>query len=390
MKHILYAAIGVAFFLVGCGSDNITGSPPLEDNRSDLTQSDQSTGTVENPTPNTPPGGGPGIAPYDPVSDYQSLIVRLQISGATVETAGEVSQPFFSVKGQAITVNGTAVQVFEFADAAAAKAEALRVPQDGRSFDTLMITWIGTPRFYAAGRVIILYVGDDKDVVDTLETVLSRPFAGGDRPVNGNPEPLPPIPIDPPGGKVDGQGSTTGFPTPIGITDGQVQNGGDQTPGHVAVPIGEYPDDVGPVDDPRDLPPGAEPIVDVSPPIAIDPIPDRPANNSGVIDEPLPTVRKVDIRGTVSTIREADAKRKTRGIIATVLIEGPVTEDTIVDKAIVTITRETRIYEQNGQNRREVSVDALKTGLRAQALFTGPVMESYPVQATASEIVILK
>ncbi len=34
-----------------------------------------------------------------PVTDYVSLIDNLRAAGATVEPAGDISQPFFSVKG---------------------------------------------------------------------------------------------------------------------------------------------------------------------------------------------------------------------------------------------------------------------------------------------------
>ena len=101
---------------------------------------------------------------------------------------------------------------------------------------------------------------------------------------------------------------------------------------------------------------------------------------------PLP-IHKIDIRGSISTIREASEDHKNRGVFASVLIEGALELDTLVDRAVVTITRDTRIQNQDGQS---LGIEALQTGIRVQALFSGPVMESYPVQATASEIVILK
>lgn len=98
----------------------------------------------------------------------------------------------------------------------------------------------------------------------------------------------------------------------------------------------------------------------------------------------------VDIRGNITSIHRADAQSQEEGTIGTVLIEGAIEEDTGFDKASVTITEETRIFEQEGQGRRAVTFEALQVGQRVEARFTGPVMESYPVQATAKEIVILK
>src|SRR5262245_42749262 len=58
------------------------------------------------------------------VKDYASLVSGLQSAGATVEPGDEIEQPFFSVTGRFIKVNGQDVQVFEYPDAASADAEA--------------------------------------------------------------------------------------------------------------------------------------------------------------------------------------------------------------------------------------------------------------------------
>ena len=42
------------------------------------------------------------------------------------------------------------------------------------------------------------------------------------------------------------------------------------------------------------------------------------------------------------------------------------------------------------QERRPATFEALQVGQKVEAWFTGPVAESYPVQAVASDIVILK
>jgi hypothetical protein len=120
----------------------------------------------------------PPVSHGGPVSDYVSLIDNLRAANATVNPAGEVSQPFFSVKGQVIEVNGEDVQVFEYIDKAAAEAEARLVSPDGSSIGTSMVSWIAPPHFYQAGRIIVLYVGESGSVMDALKSVLSPQFAG--------------------------------------------------------------------------------------------------------------------------------------------------------------------------------------------------------------------
>lgn len=97
-----------------------------------------------------------------------------------------------------------------------------------------------------------------------------------------------------------------------------------------------------------------------------------------------------DIRGTITSIDPVNPEGRASDVVGSVLIEGSIEADTQVDKASVTITRATRILRQEGEGRRAVTFEALEVGQRVQARFTGPVAESYPVQATAAEIVILE
>lgn len=112
------------------------------------------------------------------VEDKAGLTAALQAAGATVETDEPVSQAFFSPEGSIIKVNGADVQVFEYESVEAMKEEASQVALDGGSIGTTMVTWVDTPHFYKAGRIIVLYVGSDGMVVDLLEEALGPQFAG--------------------------------------------------------------------------------------------------------------------------------------------------------------------------------------------------------------------
>jgi hypothetical protein len=112
------------------------------------------------------------------VEGYASLVDALRVAGATVESGDEVEQAFFAVMGQIIKVNGADVQVFEYETAEAMEAEAAQVAEDGGSIGTSMVSWMATPHFYKAGRILVLYVGDDQAILDLLEGALGPQFAG--------------------------------------------------------------------------------------------------------------------------------------------------------------------------------------------------------------------
>ena len=120
----------------------------------------------------------PGKSQSRPVTDYGSLLDRLRAGGAIVEPEGEAEQPFLSVTGTMIKLDGEDVQVFQYPDAAAVEAQAARVSRDGSAVGTTKPHWIGPPHFYKRGRVLVLYVGDEEKVLKALEAALGRQFAG--------------------------------------------------------------------------------------------------------------------------------------------------------------------------------------------------------------------
>lgn len=131
------------------------------------------------PPPAAEPAAPPPVVSHGgPVTDYVSLFDNLRAAGASVAPAGDISQPFFSVTGNAITVDGENVQVFEYADTEQAEAQAALVSPDGSSIGTTMASWIAPPHFYQAGKIIVLYVGDDTTLINVLESVMGPQFAG--------------------------------------------------------------------------------------------------------------------------------------------------------------------------------------------------------------------
>lgn len=112
------------------------------------------------------------------VQDLNTLMAALQAAGLTVETGESVTQPFFTVPGQTIKINGQDVQVFAYDTAQAMEAEASKIAPDASTIGTNMPSWMSDPHFYKLGNMLVLYVGQDQKILDILSGVLGQQFAG--------------------------------------------------------------------------------------------------------------------------------------------------------------------------------------------------------------------
>lgn len=107
--------------------------------------------------------------------DYASFVTHLEETGFQVEETGVVSQPFTSAEGKTLTVNGDEMQVFEYSDQSSAEAQVTAFKD---YFDTTMIMWIAPPHFYQTGKIIVLYLGENAEIIQALEAIAGAQFAG--------------------------------------------------------------------------------------------------------------------------------------------------------------------------------------------------------------------
>lgn len=63
--------------------------------------------------------------------------------------------------------------------------------------------------------------------------------------------------------------------------------------------------------------------------------------------------------------------------------------DKIVDKYVITVRDTTSLFRQNGDNYTKIDFDELQTRQTVRIWFDGPVMESFPMQATALQVGVI-
>lgn len=89
---------------------------------------------------------------------------------------GQINQPFFSVSGRIIRVDGAEIQVFDYPSTGARANDSILITPTGRQIGETIPTWIGQPNFWAKDQLIVLYVGDKRDTIDLLTQVLGQPI----------------------------------------------------------------------------------------------------------------------------------------------------------------------------------------------------------------------
>ena len=101
-----------------------------------------------------------------------------------------------------------------------------------------------------------------------------------------------------------------------------------------------------------------------------------------LIDNKIEEKDEIGVRGVVKNL----VKGKD-GV--TFLVEGKLEEDTMLDKAYVTVNMQTKVVKNGVEITKDFAYGEIKEGDILEAVFTGPIAKSYPAQAVAKKINIL-
>ncbi len=104
----------------------------------------------------------------------------------------------------------------------------------------------------------------------------------------------------------------------------------------------------------------------------------------GCASAPEPLQTEADFTGFITEIQPIGEK----GVLGQIHVESHA--DKLVDKYVVTIKDEALIFKQDGENRSQVAFETLETTQQVQVWFIGPILESFPMQATAQQVVIIE
>lgn len=99
---------------------------------------------------------------------------------------------------------------------------------------------------------------------------------------------------------------------------------------------------------------------------------------------PSPPEEAASISGAITIVTPG------YGTLGSVLVEGTTGSTSAYDKASVNITASTTLLRKTAEGYEGLTYSDLKVGMVVDVWFTGPVAESYPVQATADALVVVE
>lgn len=108
----------------------------------------------------------------------KTLISALRTSGLEPRQVDRITQAFFTVPATVYQLRDDELQVYEFPNEERAAREAEKVSADGSSVGTSKVLWIAPPHFFRAGALLVLYLGNDEQVLDVLHARIGPQFAG--------------------------------------------------------------------------------------------------------------------------------------------------------------------------------------------------------------------
>jgi hypothetical protein len=133
---------------------------------------------LKNPKPKMQSSNEPAT-PFDgKVTDYSSLISAIKSRGLLVDEIEIIDDSFFLVPTKVISVSGIDLQIFEFNTEYDMETAMGIVSSDGTEIGLSIIQWMDAPHFYSQDQIIVQYVGQNPEILNLLDSLLGKQFAG--------------------------------------------------------------------------------------------------------------------------------------------------------------------------------------------------------------------
>lgn len=108
----------------------------------------------------------------------QDFINFIEKSGCKITTSKHDGKGVLTGSLTRLGINGDTIGVYEYKSSEAMEQEAKTISADGSKIGDTIYDWKATPHFYKGGNIIASYIGDNKEVLATIERLMGHQFAG--------------------------------------------------------------------------------------------------------------------------------------------------------------------------------------------------------------------
>lgn len=120
-------------------------------------------------------------ANYD-LESYERFVTELKGKGYTVKQE-DVDKSILAGQRKWLTINENEnISVYIYKNQKRMEKDAGYVSSDGFSYNSdynnINISWVSEPHFFKRDNIIVLYVGNNKEIMNHLEKILGKQFAG--------------------------------------------------------------------------------------------------------------------------------------------------------------------------------------------------------------------
>ena len=119
------------------------------------------------------------------ILNCKNFLALLEANGFVLEDELPEENNWFSVSGKIIVVGGGPLYVYEYESGTAMEKDSKYVDSSGSSINNTdegfgaQIDWVATPYWFKKDLIIVIYVGENEQMIDFLKETFGNVFAGG-------------------------------------------------------------------------------------------------------------------------------------------------------------------------------------------------------------------
>ncbi len=122
----------------------------------------------------------PSYNKKDGVFDTTQFKLEMKDRGYKFEIK-DAEQDFLPTVRKRMIIGSEAIDIYRYDNNESMEEDAGRIDSGGCTYSGInskKVSWTKAPHFYKKGNIIVLYVGNDRDIISHLSEILGNQFAG--------------------------------------------------------------------------------------------------------------------------------------------------------------------------------------------------------------------